>query len=379
MGLSRTLEKLPKQSEIDARSKLGKGLTNPELSVLQSYAKICYAGLLLNSDIVDTKAMEERLLRYFPEKLGKKYATEILNHRLRNEIIATTLANGIVNRMGPDFIRDRMNNCGASAEDVAKAYIIVREAFGLRDIWSDIESLDGKVPAHVQLSALSETARMVERAVTWFLSRYGRKLEINRDIGAFDDGIEAVRQHMQDVVPTELLGKIKTLTKAGVDNGLPKALAHNISLMPILGSACDIIRIAMDYKYDISLTARIYFEIGDYFHLDWMRQKARNMPHEGEFSTQALEGIVDQLYTCQAGLTVRILKDMGKDISARKTKGKKEIGCIGCDSILEEWIKGHSKKAGLLEALFNEYRRSPNIDISMLIIAEQRLRNLYGG
>jgi len=378
VGLSRSLEKLPSQSEIDRRRKVGQGLSRPELSVLQSYAKICYTGLLLNSDIVKAKAMEERLLRYFPEKLGKKYEKEILNHRLRNEIIATTLANGIVNRMGPDFIRDRMNNCGVSAEDVARAYIIVREAFGLRDIWTQIESLDGKVPAAVQLEALSETARMVERAVTWFLTRYSRKLDINRDIDAFDDGIEAVRNHMQDVVPAELLDKIKSLSKNGVANGLPKALAHNISLMPILGSACDIIRISMDYDYEIPLTARVYFEIGDYFHLDWMRQTARQMPEEGEYASQAIEGIVDQLYTCQAALTVRILKEMNKEINESRQKGKNEIGCIGCDSILKTWIKERGSQAELVEALFCEYRHAPKVDLSMLIIAKQRLRNLSG-
>ncbi len=379
VGLSRSLEKLPQQDEIDQRAKMGKGLTRPELSVLQSYAKIAYTAQLLDSDIVETKAMEERLLRYFPKKLAKNYPKEIIDHRLKNEIIATTLANGIVNRMGPDFIRDRMESCGASCEEVAKAYIIVREAFGLRDIWGHIESLDGKVPAMIQLNALSETARMVERAVTWFLTRFGRKLEINRDIAKFEDGIKAVKEHMNNVVPEDLLNKIKQLTQSGVENGLPKELAHDISIMPILGSACDIIRISIDYKFDFPITARLYFEIGDYFHLDWMRQKARHLPTDGQWSSQALEGLVDQLYTCQAGLAIRILKDMGKEIQKTNQKKKSDIGCIGCDSILQAWIDDRGAQAKLLEPLFNELRRSANMDLSMLIIAEQRLRNLYGG
>lgn len=379
VGLSRSLESLPLSDEIEERKKKGKGLTRPELSVLQSYAKIAYTAELLNSDIVDTKAMEERLLRYFPKKLAKSYPNEIIDHRLKNEIIATTLANGIVNRMGPDFIRDRMEQCGASAEEVAKAYIIVREAFGLRDIWNHIESLDGEVPAMVQLNALSETARMVERAVTWFLTRYGRKLEINRDIAAFEDGIKTVKKHMSDVVPKELFDKIKQISRNGQDNGLPKGLAHDISIMPILGSACDIIRISMDNKFEIPVTARVYFEIGDHFHLDWMRQKARHLPTEGQWSGQAIEGLVDQLYTCQAGLTIRILKDMGKRINQGSKKNKNDIGCIGCESALQAWINERGTQAKLLEPLFNELRRNANIDMSMLIIAEQRLRNLYGG
>jgi glutamate dehydrogenase len=370
VGLSRTLENLPFQEEIDQRIRQGKGLTKPELSVLQSYAKIAYTADLLNSDIPESKAMEERLFRYFPKKLSKGYPKEVLNHRLRREIIATTLAGGIVNRMGPDFIRDRMESCGASCEEVARAYIIVREAFGLRRIWDEIESLDGQVPAIIQLRALQETARMTERAVTWFLTRYGRKLEITRDIENFEGGIEAVKKNLNDVVPKELLEKINLLTKSGIENGLPKNLARDISLMPILGSACDIIRISVDHKFDIPQTASVYFELGGHFHLDWMRQKARHLPADNQWSAQALEGLVDQLYTCQAGLTIQILKDMAKLVkSDAKQKG----------SILDHWINERGEQARLMQPLFDELRETATLDMSMIIIAEQRLRNLYGG
>lgn len=373
-NLNREIEFLPNDEELQNRLASGKGLTRPELSVLQSYAKIAYTEALLNSDIVNTKAMEERLIRYFPAKLGKSYTKEILTHRLKNEIIATTLANGIVNRMGPSFIMDRMDKCGASAEEVAKAYIIVREAFGLRDIWNKIEALDGKVPASVQLNALRETARMIERAVTWFLTRFGRKLEINRDIEQFNDGIDAVKKHMDDLVPTELLKTIQDLTNNGIQNGLPKTLAHDISIMPILGSACDIIRISVDNKFDIRLTAGIYFELGNYFHLDWMRQKARYLPSDNQWSSRALEGLVDQLYTCQANLTIRILKDMQKEIKSISSNGvnKKQ-------KIVNKWIDSRGAQAKLLQPLFDELKRTSSLDMSMIIIAEQRLRNLYGG
>lgn len=373
-NLNREIEYLPNDKELQQRRHAGKGLTRPELSVLQSYAKIAYTDALLNSDIVSTKAMEERLIRYFPEALRKKYEKEILGHRLKQEIIATSLANGIVNRMGPAFIMDRMDKCGASAEEVAKAYIIVREAFGLRDIWNKIEALDGKVPASVQLDALRETARMIERAVTWFLTRFGRKLDINRDISLFDDGIDAVKEHLEDTVPEELLKTIKGLTHNGISNGLPEQLAHDISMMPILGSACDIIRISVDNKFDIPLTASVYFELGQHFHLDWMRQKARYLPADNQWSARALEGLVDQLYTCQANLTIRILKDMQKQIKAIP-KGKNDKK----RNIVEDWIDSRGAQAKLLQPLFDELKRSTSLDMSMIIIAEQRLRNLYGG
>ncbi|MAZ76063.1 MAG: glutamate dehydrogenase [Micavibrio sp.] len=373
-NLNREIEFLPDDKELQQRLTSGKGLTRPELSVLQSYAKIAYTASLLNSDIVSTKAMEERLIRYFPPALRQKYEKEILGHRLKREIIATSLANGIVNRMGPAFIMDRMDKCGASAEEVAKAYIIVREAFGLRHIWNAIEALDGKVPASVQLNALRETARMIERAVTWFLTRFGRKLDINRDIKRFEDGIDAVKKHMDNVVPAGLLKTIQNLTENGVQNGLPEELSHDISIMPILGSACDIIRISVDNRFDISLTASVYFELGNHFHLDWMRQKARYLPADNQWSARALEGLVDQLYTCQANLTIRILKDMQKEIASIQNNGVSKK-----HKIVDAWIDSRGAQAKLLQPLFDELKRSSSLDMSMIIIAEQRLRNLYGG
>jgi glutamate dehydrogenase len=372
MGLDRELEGLPDDEEIENRLRAGKGLTRPEISVLQSYAKIFYTREFLETDIPDSKAMEERLYRYFPEKLSKPYATEILKHRLKREIISTSLANGMVNRMGPTFVSDWMSKHGASCDEVAKAYIIVREAFGMRELWNSIEALDNKVPATVQLRALQETSRMIERAVTWFLTRMGRKLDINKDIAGFEDGIKTVKENLSQVVSGELAETIEQLTQAGLKDGLPKDLAHDISLMPVLGSACDIIRISMTHKTDIPLTARVYFELGKYFHLDWMRQKARYIPAEDRWSAEALDGLIDQLYTCQAGLTVRILQDMGKDLPSGKAAKIK-------DSILDKWLEEHGSQARSLAPLFDELHRSASIDLPMLVIVEKRLRNLYGG
>lgn len=372
-GLSRELEGLPHEDEVSARMRTGKGLTRPELAILQSHAKIYYTRALLGSDIPESKAMEERILRYFPPKLSKNYAPEIQAHMLRREIICTTLAGGMVNRMGPTFLFEKAQKTGAPPEEIARAYIIVREAFGLRALWNAIEALDSKVPAQVQLGALHETARMTERAVSWFLTRFGRNLDINRDIGRFEEGINAVRANMNKVVPAELLTTIKTLAQTGVDNGLPKDLAHNISLMPILGSACDIIRISNDQKTNIPLTAKIYFEIGEYFYLDWMRQQGRYLHADDRWSAEALEGMIDNLYTCQAGITIRILKDMGKDLSSMPEDK------IFSESIFNQWLELHGAQAKALAPLFSDMRKGGNVDLPVLVIAEQRLRNLYGG
>ena len=132
------------------------------------------------------------------------------------------------------------------------------------------------------------------------------------------------------------------------------------------------LRVGANTGLPIIMTARTYYELGEYFHIDFLRQQARVMNADDRWSSEALEALTEQLYSCQAGLTMRVMNDMRKAIKAGKcgdTKG----------SILKAWIPDHGHQADLMAPLLNEFRKSGTIALPMLIIAEQRLRALHGG
>lgn len=369
-GVSREIEGLPNQEIIEQRLRTGKGLTRPELCVLLAYAKIGLTKALLASDIPDQPEMNYWILDYFPEILGKKYEKEILRHRLKREIVATMMASSLINRMGPTFLQSRMKKTGANVEDVMQAYLVVRDVFDLRSVWDDIEALDGKVPAQVQLKAMREIVQLAEHSITWFLTRLGRDIDVKKDAKDYRAGLDDFYKMLDAVVTKELGQTVVQRQNAFVQDGIPKALAKKIALMPVLSSACDIIRISVEQKMDLKNTARTYFELGERFHLDWMRQKARYLPHEDHWQSEAANGLLDQLYGSQAGMTVRILRDLNGG------KGKKVSRDV---SVVDVWAEKHAHLLKQLDSLFVDLRRSGTVDLTMLTVAEQRLRSLYGG
>jgi len=60
---------------------------------------------------------------------------------LRREIIATQVANGLISRMGGAMVAQLAENTGMPLENIAYAYLVVREAFGLSDLWEGVETL----------------------------------------------------------------------------------------------------------------------------------------------------------------------------------------------------------------------------------------------
>ncbi len=364
--LSRKIEGLPDQEAIEKRLRTGKGLTRPELCVIFSYAKIGLTKDLMNSNIPDNSDMDYWIMDYFPEILGKKYKKEILRHRLKREIIATMMANSLVNRMGPTFLQSRMTKTGATVNEVSSAYLIVRDAFSLRSLWDDIEALDGTVPAQVQLKAMSEIANLSKYGITWFLTRLGRDMDIKKDAKEFGEKINLLSKDLDSLITRSLRENIAQRKEASLRDGIPEELAEKISVMPVLSSACDIIRISIEQNTDLKDTARTYFELGERFYLDWLRQKTRYLPHEDHWQSEATNGLMDQLYSCQAGLTVRILCD---------TKAKAKNG----ESLVNLWLEKHAHHVKNLDPLFVDLKKAGMVDLTMITVAEQRLRTLYGG
>ena len=102
--LDRKLEWLPSDAAIIERDLKGGTLTRPELAVLMAYAKIALVGKIVDSDVPDDPYLSRELRRYFPKAMQERFAEEIESHKLRREIIATMLANSMINRGGPSFV-----------------------------------------------------------------------------------------------------------------------------------------------------------------------------------------------------------------------------------------------------------------------------------
>lgn len=78
-------------------------ITRPELCLIISHVKNFLKEKLLLASSCHHKVFDDMVLAYFPYSLTRKFTESILQHPLRKNIIATTLANQIVNTMGADF------------------------------------------------------------------------------------------------------------------------------------------------------------------------------------------------------------------------------------------------------------------------------------
>jgi glutamate dehydrogenase len=367
--LDRSIEFLPDDDTIADRAAANAGLTRPELAILLSYSKIALYNDLLASDLPDDPLLVEDLQRYFPERLRAEYKDHIAGHRLRREIITTVTTNSMVNRVGSAFVDAIREKTGQSAVDIARAYTISREAFHLRDRWAEIEALDGKAPARLQIEMLLEYGRLVERATLWFLANAARPLDISAEITRFGPGIATLCKTLGTAIPEADTAALKQRKAELVKHDVSASLASEIVAIDYLLSAPDIVKIAemAGGKTDIVDVARIYFAIGTRFGLDWLRSAADGLTLDNHWQKIAVDSAIGDLYSHQALLTQSVLATTGK------TTGK---GGNDADRI-ERWIAGNQAAVDKAAQLLADFRNTAGgVDLAMLTVANAQLRAL---
>jgi glutamate dehydrogenase len=139
--LERAIEFLPSTDEMAERRKAGGGVARPELCVLLAYAKRSLKGALLHSNLPDDPYLEHELERYFPPKVVERFGYLLPEHPLKRELIATIVANDVVNSEGITFVSRTVAETGAEASDVAREFSIGGEGRGEKTLGAGVEAL----------------------------------------------------------------------------------------------------------------------------------------------------------------------------------------------------------------------------------------------
>jgi len=359
--LDRAVEFLPDDETLAEMERNNEGLTRPEIAVVMPYAKLWMYDEILASDLPDAPELAQDLVDYFPTPLRKKYRTEIDQHRLRREIIATVITNSMINRVGGTFVTNLMEKSGASPIDIARAYIAIRDAFDLESVWSEIEALDNKVDAGTQVTLLLDVNQLIERATLWLLRHSPQPVDIGKNVNEFKAGIESLAKTVENIIPAAVADRVDFRANRYEKAGVPKALAKRAAYLLLLVSALDIIRTASACKMDQKDIASLYFRVGEDLGLGWLRYSAEKLPADNHWQKLASAAMIEELYTHQRGITLRI-------VNSGKGKG----------DLLEDWKKANSTVIDQTEQMLAELESAELVDLSMLAVASRHLSAIAG-
>ncbi|MCC8363421.1 NAD-glutamate dehydrogenase [Lysobacter sp. A6] len=357
--LDRQIEFLPSDKEIAERKSRGEGLTRPELSVLLSYSKIVLFQQLLSSDVPEDPYLSKELVRYFPQPLQAKYAKAMEDHRLKREIIATVVTNSMVNRMGATFTLRMQEDSGRAPSEVAKAFTITRETLDIRELWAQIDALDGKVAEPVQVDALQVIWTLQRQFTRWLLSRPGTIPDIATAVERYHDGFRDIRAG-ERILPDSQRPAYEASIRDWNAKGLPPALADQLAALPYLEPCPDIIELAKERKLRPVDVAKVHFRLGDALRVPWLQKQIDALAVEGRWHAVARGALREELGAQQRALVSQALSMPGNDADAK----------------VRAWLSRDDSSLRFTLAMLDELAQQKTLDYPTASVAVQRLSQL---
>ncbi|MET3482250.1 NAD-glutamate dehydrogenase [Methylobacterium sp. 1973] len=309
--LDRTVEFLPDDATLAERMRRNEGLTRPEYAVLLAYAKLSLHDAILDSTVPNDPYFDRELQRYFPKALRERFPDAVKAHRLRREIIATALANIIVNRGGPSLVTRLVDGTGADAAIIAKAYAMTRDAFGLMELNLAIDGLAGRVSGQEQLDLYAEVQDLLLNRIVWFIRNLDLSGGLAPMVARYRDGIAAVEAALPEVLGDEARAAIDAREAELTGHGMAPAQARRLASLTALGSAPDVVRVAEASGRPVAEVAATHFALEHAFRLDDLAAAARTVPVADTFDRVALERAVAGIAAAHRKLTAEVVADLG--------------------------------------------------------------------
>ncbi len=261
--LDRAVEGLASDRDLLRRAQDGHGLTRPELAVLFATAKLTMQDVVEAGTLPDDPLMHDMLLRAFPPAMREAHRDAIVNHRLRREIVATKLANRIINRLGVLAPFMLVDEDGLEAGAIARAFVVAQGLFDLEPLWEEIERAPVAEPDRIA------AFRTLGQAVA---THIGELCRASTSMLPPSDAIEGLKPHF--VALGEVAeGRLAARGDAG-EGGLPPALAHAIARIGEMSGAAAIADLAIARDEDAGDIARALVDLTDALSLDWLRVTA---------------------------------------------------------------------------------------------------------
>ena len=352
--LNRAIEFLPTDDEIVKRRARKAGLTSAENAVVLAYAKMSVFDELVASNLPDDPFFGRALKAYFPQILTERFGPAIAAHPLKREIIATFITNTVVNRTGATFVNFIAAEAGATTADVIRAFTLAREIFDLEPLWDQIDALDYKVDANLQLDLLTKLIAIAQRASRWMLRIRAQGADLPTLILRYQPAARELRLNLVNWLPQSAQVEWQKATDALVTAGVDSALAQNLAALEFIFPALDLVDLAQQANTGLEQAARAYFGVDAELGLTEWRTQINRLPTDTLWQTQARGSARDDVYSIAGQIT---------------------LGQLSRQEDLQSWHAKHSHAIDRLRHLLTTISTQP-ADLAPVSVALRELRHL---
>ncbi|TFI59834.1 glutamate dehydrogenase [Sphingomonas parva] len=287
--LNRAVEGLQSNEELMRRAQEDRGLTRPELAVLLSSSKMALQAALEAGKITEDPTLTPELLAAFPATMQERHRDAILSHRLRREIIATKIANRLVNRLGITAAFTLSEEEGASFGQVAAAFVAAERLFDMHSLWHDLDTLP--LPEQLRLELFDQASRALQLHIADILRNTPATAKLEEIVETLKPGLDKLSAAVGDLLRQEVAGEAAFRRQRLAELGAPPEIADRLVRLFELNGAVGIAALGRRLGVDEIGLTNAYTRLGEALGLDWAQGVANRFQAKDQWERLLTSGL----------------------------------------------------------------------------------------
>lgn len=355
--LDRNVEGLGSNEDLLRRAQEGRGLTRPELAVLLASAKLALQDAIEQGELGHDPALVGDLHAAFPKAMQERFGKAIDEHRLRNEIVATKLANRVVNRLGVLHPFELAEEEGAAMRDIAAMFVVAEQLLGLPALWEAVETAEISEGARIAL--LDELAVAVRGQIADLLRVTRPGASPAEVIARLKPGIESLGREVKGLMLEEVRAQSERLCSRLTTAGAPRELVDRVVHIFEQDGGIGLADLGQRRGIDELVLTRAFTALGQALGLDWAQSTAARITTGDVWERLLIAGLARDFQQLRLEFLSRV---DGQDPQAA----------------VDSWLAEHRARVDQFNALVRRARQSAVPNAAMLAQIAGQARVLLG-
>ena len=370
-ALDRRTEGIADGEALARRASDGMGLTRPELAVLLSSTKLVLQDAIEKTSLPDDLSLLPSLTTYFPTPMRKTYKREIESHQLRREIVATRLANQVINRLGLVHPFELAEEEGVGLGDVCASFVCAEALFNVEKLWAKLETTH--MPESARLLLFRHVGGVM-RSQMADLIRAGASIKLPAEmIDLLHNGVAKLSSATDDLLTAETRKQINKINEQFIEAGVPEKLAAEVAGLYDLDGAIGLASMSKTTGMDARSLTAAFTDLGERLGLDWAQGIATMSNHSDVWERLLVAGLARDFQQMRL--------DFLRRLSRRKGAKQDPLGAVA------DWADEHSAAIRQFKTMIGRaQRQSPGgtatlaqpVAPAMLAQIASQARNLLG-
>ena len=361
-ALDRQTEGLASGEILTRRAADGIGLTRPELAVLLSSSKLVLQDAIERSSLPGDASLSDLLFGYFPSPMRKTFKGEIESHQLRREIVATALANRVVNRMGIVHPFELAEEEGAGLADVCAAFVAADKLFGASELWAELES--ASMPEEARLYLFRHTAGALRSQMADLIRVGAGTMPPSALIESHQKRVAQLSSGTADLLTDASIRQSDTLKAEFVAMGAPERIAARVTQLYDLDGTIGLAALSQTAEIDARALTAAFTHLGERIGIDWAQSISALMNPSDVWERLLVAGLSRDFQQMRL--------DFLRRLSRRKGAKSDPLSAVA------SWSDEHAEAIRQFRAMIGRAQAQGDVTPAMLAQIASMARNLLG-